>query len=81
MAAVARDEVAAMTIDEARSLLSLPEDERRVRYSRDGWFPGEGVVTSVSERFAFVRYEGDVHSKATDPADLTLLAGKVPGDV
>lgn len=69
-----------MTLDEARSLLSLPENERRVRYSRDGWFPEEGVITSVSERFAFVRYEGGTHSKAANPADLTLLAGKVTGD-
>jgi hypothetical protein len=54
-----------MTIDEARGHI------------------GEGVVympahgdriTSVSDRFVFVRYTGCQHSKATDPADLEPLA-------
>ena len=36
----------------------------------------DGVITSVSATHAFVRYSGDQHSKATDPADLTLLAAR-----
>lgn len=34
----------------------------------------QGVITSVNERWAFVRYGADVGSRATDPADLTPLA-------
>lgn len=33
----------------------------------------EGVITSVSDSYVFVRYGGHV-SKATNPADLELLA-------
>ena len=29
-----------------------------------------GVVTSVNDRFVFVRYEGKTGSQATDPIDL-----------
>lgn len=35
----------------------------------------DGVITGASSRFAFVRYRGDQHAKATDPANLILLAG------
>lgn len=31
-----------------------------------------GVITSVTEDFVFVRYEGDEHSKATSPWMLTF---------
>lgn len=31
-----------------------------------------GVITSVNERFAFVRYGSDINSKATNPNDLIL---------
>lgn len=31
-----------------------------------------GVITSVNDRYAFVRYGSDVNSKATDPSDLRL---------
>lgn len=34
----------------------------------------EGVITSVSDSYVFVRYGSDVASKATYPADLELLA-------
>jgi ribosomal protein L35AE/L33A len=30
----------------------------------------EGVITSVGRENVFVRYRGDLHSKATHPADL-----------
>jgi hypothetical protein len=40
------------------------------------WSPTEdGTITSVNERWVFVRYAGDTNSKATDPAHLTFLAG------
>lgn len=35
--------------------------------------PEDGVVTSVNERYVFVRYRGDNGSKATSPADLRPL--------
>lgn len=33
----------------------------------------EGVITSANERFVFVRYGADKHSKATHPDNLDLL--------
>jgi hypothetical protein len=33
----------------------------------------DGVITSVTSRWVFVRYRGDAGSKATSPGDLTLL--------
>ena len=37
--------------------------------------PGEeGVITSVSGQFVFVRYGSDTHSKATEAAMLTAVA-------
>lgn len=36
----------------------------------------EGTITSVNDSYVFVRYAGDVGSKATSPEDLTLLAAK-----
>ena len=35
----------------------------------------DGVITSVTSRWVFVRYRGDAGAKATNPGDLTLLAG------
>lgn len=34
--------------------------------------PERGAITSVGERYVFVRYGINVQSQATDPADLTL---------
>ena len=34
----------------------------------------EGTITSVNDRWVFVRYGSSRQSAATDPADLTLLA-------
>jgi hypothetical protein len=34
----------------------------------------DGIITSVNERYVFVRYRHDIHSKATDPKDLRWLA-------
>jgi len=36
--------------------------------------PEDGVITSVGNLYAFVRYRGDNHSKATHPDHLTLLS-------
>jgi len=34
----------------------------------------DGVITSVTRTHVFVMYAGDLHSKATSPGDLFLLA-------
>ena len=72
-----------MTIDEARAhighgVVYRPRSERRP------WAdpPGEqGVIASVGHVWVFVTFgmAGSTPA-ATDPADLTLLAGRVPGD-
>ena len=33
----------------------------------------EGVITSVTDRFVFVRYGNDVNAKSTNPADIEYL--------
>jgi len=38
----------------------------------------DGVITSVNDRYVFVRYRGWGGSKATSPEDLTLLARTSP---
>jgi hypothetical protein len=41
--------------------------------------PEQGTITSVGDRYVFVRYGSDFGSKATDPDSLELLAsGKLP---
>ena len=61
-----------MTIDEARDNIG-----NKVIYRYQGWTgvapAEEGVITSVNEIYVHVRYETDVHSKATRPEDLELL--------
>jgi hypothetical protein len=46
---------------------------RRVIYTGNT-YPGgkneEGVITSFNDSVVFVLYRGDMHSKATSPADL-----------
>jgi hypothetical protein len=60
-----------MTLDEAREHI---RDSVVYRPYAPGLDPPEmGVITDVSEQWAFVRYGDDRHSKATDPALLTLL--------
>ena len=58
-----------MTIDEARGHIG-----HGVVYLAGTDRAEEGVITFVTERFAFVRCAGEEMSLATDPADLTLLA-------
>lgn len=56
-----------MTIEEAK-------EGRQVTYIPfEGCDPSlleYGVITSVNEKFVFVRYGSDVNSKATNPEDL-----------
>jgi len=61
-----------MTLEDAREHVG---DKVTYDAGCDRCQPEEGVITSVSRRFAFVRYGADYGSKATDPAMLTLLAG------
>jgi len=59
-----------MTLDEARSHVG-----EKVIYST---VPGEaetGVIESVNDSYAFVRYGSDRHAKATRPDLLTLICG------
>ena len=58
-----------MTLNEARDSIGL-----LVVYRRKGQHPDEGVVTSVNDRYVFVRYGHQVNSAATNPADLERVA-------
>jgi hypothetical protein len=59
-----------MTLEEAANAVG-----RGVVYRPAGAYRSEdGVITSVNDRWVFVRYGVQDGSKATDPADLTLLA-------
>jgi hypothetical protein len=70
--------VTPMTLDEARAHIGdgVIYHSCGCEADRDE----EGVITSVNDRFVFVCYGVQGGGVATDPADLTLLAGKVPGD-
>ena len=58
-----------MSIDEARGAIGL-----LVVYRRKGQRPDQGVITSVNDRYVFVRYGSQVGSAATNPADLERVA-------
>lgn len=58
-----------MTLDEARASIGL-----LVVYRRQGQDPDQGVITSVNDRYVFVRYGSQVGSAATDPADLERVS-------
>lgn len=59
-----------MTLDEARAGI-----RRKVVYQpRPGMTPEEGVITSVNDRYVFVRYGTSVTPAATWPADIEFLA-------
>ena len=59
-----------MTLEEARAAIG-----RAVVYRpNESWeSPEEGVITSVSRMFVFVRYGADKGSKATAPGMLELV--------
>ena len=63
-----------MTLDEARGHIG-----DGVVYTPSHGDREDGVITSVSDSMVFVLYAGDRYSKATNPADLELLAGKGAG--
>ena len=67
--------MASVTIDEARGHIG---DRVAYRPARSALPAEDGVISSVSDRFVFVRYGSSVTSAATDPADLTLLTGEMP---
>jgi hypothetical protein len=72
-----------MTLDEAREALARYPDPGvlYVPHGQGAEAAEEGTITSVNDRFAFVRYGSSRTSAATDPADLTLLApGVKPRD-
>jgi hypothetical protein len=58
-----------MTLDEARKHVGAG-----VVYAPSSGKREDGVITSVNASYVFVRYAGDNGSKATNPADLTLLS-------
>ena len=59
-----------MTIDAARGHIGY----RVVRFKGTDRAK-EGVIAFTGGRLAFVRYDGEETSTATNPAELTLLAG------
>ena len=65
-----------MTLTEAAEHIGEP-----VVYNCHPEVPSEdGVITSVGEHYVFVRYAGDLTSKATHPSHLTLLADTIKAD-
>lgn len=54
-----------MNLDECRAAIG-----QRVAYDPGHGSPEYGVITSVSNRFAFVLYDGDRYPQATSPRDL-----------
>lgn len=65
-----------MTLNEARALLAESPGPPGVVYRPEGRPPEDGVITDVNERYVFVRYRGDQHSKATDPGMLEPLGAR-----
>ena len=62
-----------MTIAEARSHIG-----DGVIYRPAHGDPEEGTITSVNDRFVFVRYGTRRTSAATEPAALVLLSSSLP---
>ena len=65
-----------MTIEEARAHIG-----DGVVYTPAHGEPEDGVITSVNDRFVFVRYGSRQTSAATEPDALFLLAGILQGTV
>jgi hypothetical protein len=72
----------AVTIDEARGALARFGSPGVIYRPPGGGMDSteEGTITSVSDRWVFVRYGRSRTSAATSPADLTLLAGEGDDD-
>jgi len=60
-----------MTLKEARDSVG-----RCVAYTTSHGATELGRITSVGTKFVFVRYEGDIHSKATAPENLSLVGAR-----
>lgn len=58
-----------MTIEECRANIGAA-----VVYAPSSGRREDGVITDVTRMYVFVRYDGDRHSKATAPGQLTLLS-------
>lgn len=58
----------------AIAIHTLTENDkgRMVEYIIEGHSTEEGVISSWNENFVFVRYKGDMGSKATRPEDLSF---------
>jgi hypothetical protein len=70
-----------VTLDEARALVGHKVEYRSRYMGPDGdeaLDVEEGVITSVTAHYVFVRYRDDHHSKATNPADLELAPQPAP---
>lgn len=66
------DGVMTMTLDEARERLGAGVVYHTPFTDMDN---EHGFITGVSSVYVFVRFVGDNHPKATDPADLVFLSG------
>lgn len=64
-----------MTLDEARGHLARHGEQARVVYQPSHGPAEEGVITSVSNQYIFVRYGSDAGSKATRPDWLAFVNG------
>lgn len=62
--------------------LTEQDKGRRVRWKEGkGLFREEyGVITSYNERYVFVRYGSDAHSKGTSPTELEFDSAERQGD-
>ena len=61
-----------MNAGDARRLLALPPEQRRVSYIPSDR-PVTGVVTKVGRLYVFVRFDGETEESAIDPANLELV--------
>lgn len=63
-----------MTLQEARDLIG-----HKVAYRPTVGKVEEGVITAVNTAYVFVRYGGDMHSKATRPEVLETIGLRASG--
>ena len=62
-----------MTIEQAKESIGASVKYIPAPYS-DTIVPSDfGIITSVNDSFVFVRYDKDIHSKATKPKDLRFV--------
>lgn len=64
----------AITLDQARDALASGRTKVAYRAPYPNAAPEEGVITSVSDRFVFVRYGNGFAGVATDPDGLEFAA-------